>query len=276
MLTPKRALALSIDSGRPLPRVDGLEDLYRLGGGSGVTPRHGEVMMIAGRSGSQKSGFALWYVDSLDLPALYFSADMSPATASARVASLRAGLTTEEVEYIMSPDGNPAQRAELEDLTQGSKIHFSFGNPIRWSQVDRELEAFVELHYSYPEVVVFDNLMDFDGADSEYAEQMAVMQDSTALSREIGAATIVMHHASDKGWDARKDPFKPPSRDQVKGGLSEKPALSLSVSLDPDSLEFRIACLKQRGGPSDPTAKRYATLIAQPQYTRFHNRRWRG
>lgn len=266
MLTPGRALTLNADSGRPLPRIDALEPLYR----AGTTLRHGEVTMVVGRSGSQKSGFALWLVDQLDLPTLYFSADMSPATASGRVASTRAGLPTAEVERIMEAGGE--EREALLGALRDSKIQFAFGNPITWRNVDLQLDAYVEVYDRNPEIIVFDNLMDFDGADSEYAEQMAVMQGSAELSRERDCMVLIMHHATDKNWDAKMAPFKPPSRDQVKGGLSEKPGLSLSVALDPESMEFHIATIKQRWGPSDPTARRFATIICEPSLTRFHRR----
>jgi hypothetical protein len=92
----------------------------------------------------------------------------------------------------------------------------------------------------------------------------------TELARDTGATVIIMHHASDKSWDARSDPWSPPSRDQVKGGLSEKPELSLSVALDPNSLLFNVAVIKQRSGRQDPTAKRWVTLRCEPSLTRFH------
>ena len=78
-----------------------------------------------------------------------------------------------------------------------------------------------------------------------------------------------MHHASDKGWEAKSNPWNPPSRDQIKGGMSEKPELTLSVAINPKSYEFHIAVLKQRMGPSDPTAQSYATIRADPERTRF-------
>lgn len=228
--------------------------------------------MVAGRSGSQKSGFALWLVDEWDLPTLYFSADMSPFTASARLASKRFGLTTESVEKVMH-EGGQIHREMMANLDK-SKVDFSFGSPISWRQVDEELAAYVELWDRYPEVMVFDNLMDFDGAESDYAAQMEVMQGLTELSRETGATVIVMHHASDKSWDARGNPWSPPSRAEIKGGLSEKPELSLAVALDPNSLAFHIAVIKQRMGPQDPTAKRWRTLKCEPELTRFH--KWSG
>lgn len=224
--------------------------------------------MVVGRSGSQKSGFALWLATQLDVPTLYFSADMSPFTASSRIASSMADLTTEEVESVMLADAE--EKAELLEELRKSKISFSFGSPITDRQIDEELDAFVELWDTYPTALVFDNLMDFDCAESDYAAQMSVLQNITALARDTGATTFVMHHASDKSWDARTDPWMPPSRQEVKGGMSEKPELTLSVALEPDTLIYRMATLKQRMGPSDPTGRRFIRLRCEPDKTRFH------
>ncbi|MFF7252470.1 AAA family ATPase [Streptomyces microflavus] len=263
MLTPGRSLALHAESGKELPRVEAFEDLYA----AGVRPRHGEVVMIAGRSGTQKSGFALFWVAQMNLPTLYFSADMSAFTASSRLASMATRDTTEMVEAGMA-EGGKYRQAYIDALST-SNITFSFGSPITWKQIDEEIEAYVELWDAYPQVVCFDNLMDFEGAESDYSEQMAVMQGSTELARDTGATVILLHHASDKAWEAKSSPWNPPSRDQIKGGLSEKPELSLSVALDPTSMAYHVACVKQRMGPCDPTAQRYTTMICEPEYTRF-------
>ncbi|MEV1109912.1 AAA family ATPase [Micromonospora sp. NPDC049751] len=261
MLTPGRSLTLYAEAGRELPRVPAFQPLYD----RGVRPRHGQVIMVAGRSGTQKSGFALFWTAQMRLPTLYFSADMSAFTASSRLASMAVRETTEQVGAGMATDPDKYVKA-LADLP----ITFSFGSPITWQQVDEELEAYVELHDRYPDILVFDNLMDFDGAESDYTEQMAVMSQATELARATDAAVILMHHASDKSWEAKSDPWAPPSRDQVKGGLSEKPELALSVALDPNDLTYRVACIKQRMGPCDPTARSYAVLHAEPDYTSFH------
>ncbi|MFJ3974909.1 AAA family ATPase [Streptomyces sp. NPDC090021] len=263
MLTPARSLAKHAESGKELPRIEAFDALY----GMGCRPRHGEVIMIAGRSGTQKSGLALFWVASMNLPTLYFSADMSAFTASSRLASMQTGDTTEMVEAGMAAGGR--HREEYLAALAHLNITFSFGSPITWKAVDEELEAYVELWDAYPAVMVFDNLMDFDGAESDYTEQMSVMSGLTELARATGATVIVLHHASDKSWEAKSDPWAPPSRDQVKGGLSEKPELSLSVALDPNSHEYRVAVIKQRMGPCDPTARRYASMRCHPEVTRF-------
>ncbi|WP_144721156.1 AAA family ATPase [Cellulosimicrobium sp. TH-20] len=262
MLTAQRALTLSSQSSPELPRVPALGALYQMG----VRPRVGEVIMIAGRSGTQKSGFALWWVLNMGLPTLYFSADMSAYQASVRIACSKLGMTTDQVEAAMS---DPRTRAEYMAILAEVPITFSFGSPISWRSVDLELDAYIELHNAYPQVIVVDNLMDVEGASADYTAQMEAMQNISDLSRSTGATVIVLHHASDKSWEAKSDPWRPPSRDQVKGGMSEKPELSLSVALDPMSYLYRVACLKQRMGPSDPSAQRYATLRADPERTLF-------
>lgn len=262
MLSPGRALILNSDSGRELPKVHGLEALYS----RGCTPRHGEVIMIAGRSGTQKSGFALWWTCQMNLPTLYFSADMSAFTASTRVAAMQTGYTTSAIEKLMHIDGD--ERDKILHSMDHLNVQFAFGK-ITWRGLDAELEAYVELHNRYPEVIVIDNLMDVENASADYQAQMETMDELTTLARNTGATVLILHHASDKSWEAKSDPWAPPSRDQVKGGLSEKPELSLSVALNPKSHEYHIAVIKQRMGPSDPTARSYATIRCEPELTRF-------
>lgn len=222
--------------------------------------------MVAGRSGTQKSGFALWWVKEMNLPTLYLAADMSKFQVSARLASSMLGISVEEVEAWEKLGGERSE--EIADALSPLNILFSFGE-ITWEKVDNELSAWVEHSDEYPKVIVIDNLMDVEDAQADYQAQMEAMQEIKALSQTTGATVIVLHHASDKSWDARTDPWAPPSRDQVKGGLSEKPELSLSVGFNPMSGEFRVAAIKQRMGRSDPTASTSALIKCVPEYTRF-------
>lgn len=262
-LTAGRALNLNSSSGSTMPHIPELHALYS----AGVQFRQGQVIMIVGRSGSQKSGLALWLCKEWDLDTLYFSGDMSAFTASTRLASSYTGLNTDQIEAALREGGEHSKR--VFDALAQSKFTFSFGAPITFRAIDEELDAYVELHDKFPSVIVFDNLMDFEGAESDYAAQMAVMQAATEICRDTGATVIVMHHASDKSWDARTSPWSPPSRDQVKGGMAEKPELTLSVALDPNTLQFNVATIKQRSGPQDPTAKRWVVLRCYPEITQF-------
>ncbi|MFI5840524.1 AAA family ATPase [Catenuloplanes sp. NPDC051500] len=264
MLTASRSLSLNAEAGKELPRVPAMRGLYE----RGVRFRHGQVIMIAGRSGSQKSALAMYLAAQMNEPSLYFSGDMSAFDASSRLASMYTGDVADAVSAAMLRGG--ADRQHYLDALKACKIQFSFGSPITWRAVDEELEAYVELHNRFPTSIFFDNLMDFEGAESDYTEQMAVMQNATELARNTGSTVWLMHHASDKSWEAKTDPWNPPSRQEIKGGLSEKPELSLTVALDPNDLSFRVACVKQRSGPCDPSARSYAILWAEPELCRFH------
>ena len=268
MLSGLRSLTMSIQSAPSLPRIPELEAVYRMG----VKPSQGEFIMVAGRSGSQKSGFAIWLCQKWNLPTLYFSGDMSGYQASVRLACSILGLTTDEVEERLAAGGRRA--AEVSAALAECNVDFSFG-PIRWRNVEAELDAYVEMHNAFPKLLVIDNAMDVEGAESDYQEQMAVMQDLSELSRMTGATLLVLHHATDKSWDAKSDPWRPPSRDQIKGGLAEKPELILTVAIDPTSHDFNVACVKQRMGPSNATGGTYATLAARPAMTRFEKARER-
>lgn len=157
MLTPGRSLSLNIEAGQELPRVPAFEALYQWG----MRPRQGEVVMIAGRSGSGKSALALFWVAQMNLPTLYVSADMSAFTASTRLASMVTGDTTEEIEMAMALGDGDRYFEAMRDM----KIQFSFGSPIVWQSLYDEIDAYVELWDQFPSVVVIDNLMDFDNAE---------------------------------------------------------------------------------------------------------------
>jgi hypothetical protein len=261
-LSPFQSLRKGVNAAEPLPRLPAFRDLYA----EGVTPRQGQVIMIAGRSGTQKSGLALYWVSQMGLPTLYFSADMTPFTAGTRLGAIATGMTSEEVESYMATVGG---RRQVEEAINGMPVSLSYGSPITWERVEAEVNCYVMLHNAFPKVVVFDNLMDFAGGEADYEAQMEAMQDITAFTRITGATTLVLHHASDKTMDAKNDPWRPPSRDQIKNGMAEKPEITLGVALDPIHMEFRVACLKQRDGACDPTGNRFVTLRVDPARTLF-------
>lgn len=269
MLTAARALALNASSAPVLPAVPELSDLFN-NGPYGFQPRVNDLIMIAGQSGSQKSGFALYWVARMGLPTLYLSADMTPFQASVRLACMKLGLPTEAVEGMMqTPDGMARVEGGMEDLN----ITFSFGSPITWRGVDTELDAYVELHNAYPEVIVWDNLMDTEYCENDYTAQMEAMQLIHSLKSEIGSTIIVLHHATDKprdsGRDGGRDPGQPPPRKEIKNGLSEKPEDVLTVATSPNDNRFGVAIVKQRMGFNDPNAQRFIRLQAEPALTRF-------
>lgn len=264
MLRASKALIQNAKSSPKMPHIEALRPLYDLN----VHPRIGQVFMIAGRSGAMKSTFALWLTESWGLDTLYFSADMTAFQASMKLASLR---TQKDLDTIES-DIRKGDGRQYIDALEGTKVQFSFHTPIRWNRVVDEINAWVVAHNRFPQVIVLDNLMDIEGAESDYSEQMFAMQAVSDLSRETGATVLILHHASDKSQDATYRPFRPPSRKEVKGGLSEKPEMSLGIAFNPNTMEFHVSPIKNRLGFQDPTANTFATLGVTPETNTFYDR----
>ncbi len=267
MLTAQQAFRQSAASMPPLPLPPELKALWSFGGGAGVIPRQGQFITISGRSGSQKSGFALFWVRKMGLPALYISGDMTPFEATSRLAGMETGHTQADIEQWWS---DPIEGQVYTAALQDSNISFSFGNPITEDALIGELNAWVEIHNSYPEIVVIDNLMDMEGcAEEDNSALRGAMSYLYGLVMDTGCTVILISHATDKSDRGESLPGMPASRREVKGGIAEKPQIMLSVALDPDTLEFRVAVIKNRNGPQDPSAKTYAILQAYPEVTRF-------
>src|SRR5690606_21080126 len=157
-----------------------------------------------------------WSSDVCSSDLLYFSADMNGFQYSSRLAGIMGGYTTEQCERMMR--GSRTEQEQLLRSVEGLNMISSFETPIRWESISYQLEAYVELHNAYPEVMVFDNLMDFEGGESDYSLQMENLQILDEMKRETGSTIIVLHHATDKGDSAKKDPRMPPPRNEVKGG----------------------------------------------------------
>jgi energy-coupling factor transporter ATP-binding protein EcfA2 len=183
LLTSSRAFARQGFTGKTLPYVPELDDLYKFG----VRLRQGSLIMITGRSGSGKSLLAMRLALWMNLKTLYFSADTSREDASARVAAMITGDTQDEVARARDR-GEGTEK--YEQALEKSPITFSFRNPITWQSVEQYMAAYVELYDAYPELFVFDNLKDIEGAESEYASRDQVkngMSEQPELTLSVGS-----------------------------------------------------------------------------------------
>ena len=269
MLSLQRSFERASQTAAELPRIPQLEPLYR---NQDMHIHKGDLVMIAGRSGSQKSGLAMFITAMLNQPALYISGDMTPWEASTRIISLNTQHTTTQIQHNIDNYGPEYYR---DSIHHGQHITFSFQSPITWTDITMELQAYMEMWNTFPPIIVIDNLMDIQDCESDYQAQQEAMQWITALGRDTGSTIIVTHHATDKtGTDIEH----PPARREIKNGLSEKPQLILGVSFyggedNGNGLtipaEARIAVLKQRTGKSSPDGTRYERLRAYPEYTFF-------
>lgn len=259
MFTAKRSMVLFANDAPELPHLDWLEGLYA----KKVKLRRGELIVITGRSGTQKSALTMAMCIDWNIPTLYFAGDMSPSDVSYRLAENMMNMPREPVEDQLVNHG-PMRDEILAELGK-LNLQFSYGG-ISWPGIDAEIQAYVELYDAYPELIVIDNLMDIEGGETDYASQAENMSELKRLCEAIGCTMIVLHHASE--GDGRAVHECPP-RSSLKNKLSEKPEVILGVALSPGTNEFRIAPLKGRGFPCDPSGNTYARLRAMPEVCRF-------
>lgn len=256
MLTASRALHKAKDA-TPLPRVAALHALHELG----VLPRLGQMLMIVGQPGAGKSTFALWYAFMLNLPTLYFSADMAAHTAITRLGSLTTGMPVNAVSDAIEYGGLEYIQEEL----TSSPIQWCFDSSPSLQDIADELASYVELWDSYPKIIVIDNLMNVEGTSGEdVGGSRFVLQELHRLARETGCAVLVLHHAREEG-----NPLEPSAREKIQGKVAQLPELILTVALDGE--QFKIAPVKNRNGYQDPSAKNYRRLAALPEKATFEN-----
>lgn len=241
----------------PMPHIPELQDVYALG----WTPRQGEVIMVVGQPGAQKSGFAMFLSSRWGLPTLYFCADMGDYVASERDACIRSGLLSTEVREIRKQGGEPLR--QLEDQLAGSNFHFVSNPEPSLDDIDDAIDSFVEMYNAYPPVIVIDNLMDVAPInENEHASTKALVLEFKKLARRTQSVVMVIHHNREEG-----DPTLPSATDKIAGRLSQTAETIVAVALD--QTIFRVAIVKQRQGKADKTGKTYAELIADPPRTAF-------
>ena len=139
MLSLQRSFERASQTAAELSRIPQLEPLYR---NLDMHIHKGDLVMIAGRSGSQKSGLAMFITAMLNQPALYISGDMTPWEASTRIISLNTQHTTAEIQHNIDDYGPEYYR---DSIHHGQHITFSFQSPITWTDITMELQAYLSL-----------------------------------------------------------------------------------------------------------------------------------
>lgn len=258
MLSAARAVAKATETGSPLPELDQLADLYA---DFDFHPGFGELTVIAGEPGTQKSGFALYWVANMGLPTIYFSADSAAHTAVSRTVAC---LTGEKYRDILGALEEESGQAYCEDILSDAKIEFCFDPDPTMETIRDEIFAWVEMYDNYPKVMIVDNLMDVvSDNDNEYAGYKEILLVLKRLARETGAAIFVLHHMS----ESNNASDHPPPRKSLMGKAAQTPENIMSVDLEGD--QFRVSVVKARSGESDKTGRKFVTLVADPARNQF-------
>lgn len=264
MLSLATAFEAEIDTGLPLPEV--WPSLTR----AGIRLRRSQVVMAAGQPNACKSIFATNIVAELkDVPTLYFSCDMDMATAGLRLAAHLSGKTVNEIEEETRDPAVAGYYSGL--LAEADHLWWSFEPQPTPEQLALQLEAFCELFGAPPSLIVVDNLSDISpGGENEWAALRQLMKLFAYWARHTRACVLILHHTAE---GPEYKPEVPQPRRAIQGKLSQKPALILTLAVEGDT--FKVACVKDRHGPHDPSGKTYVSLdidrarmtISEPVWT---------
>jgi hypothetical protein len=254
MLTGARSLRLASRTA-PLPEVPALRQLYA----GGVLPRAGQFIVVFGQPGAGKSTFMQWYANEMDVPCLYFSADMDAQDAISRLGAMRSTWTVDQVSEAIAM----GEIDMLSPMLDNSRIQWCFDSGPTMQDIVDELDAYVELHDAYPRVIIIDNAMNVEGeTEDEQGGLKFVFKELHRLAHETGICVFVLHHAREES-----DPRFPPSRAQMQGKVAQLPEIILGVALD-DNV-YKVAPVKVRSGKSDASGRTFIALTAHPERATF-------
>lgn len=219
----------------------------------GVTPRRGQVTMVAAPPNGGKSLLALWYALNAKVPTLYISADTDEATTLARAAAVLSGRTVSDIEAQLNSDA----AAQVMDITNDADwMAFAYDPTPDMGTIELEVMAAFEA-WGKVDLIIVDNLMNVVGASgNEWGDMRATMSDFHALARVTEAGVWVLHHTT----ESEGDPSRPASRWMIQGKVAQLPEQILTVAAQPEQGKISVACVKNRHGSHDPTGQTNATF----------------
>lgn len=247
--------ASPVQAGEPLPTVFTPFDQHK------IKPRKGATTVVAAQPGAGKSLVVAYWVARMGLPTLYFSADTDETTAMERAAAMVTGDTQDTVRAaVRRGDGGPYVQA----LSSLSNLRWVFESDPTYRDLELETAAFAEAYGGFPEVIVVDNLMNVVAEnDNEWGGMRDHTRAMKRLCRITGAAVFVLHHMSEE-----RNESEPLARAKVQGKVNQIPEMILSLALDGPQL--KVACVKNRWGPADPSGQTYVSIFVDLERVQFY------
>lgn len=234
-----------------------LPDLFPTLANDGVRFRRGQVTMVVGQPNSGKSLLALYYALKAGVPALYISADTDAYTTAIRAAASITGHTIQTVEEAFN-SGNGYEFYQ-EEIASVNNVQFSFDPSPTLDDIDLSIKAYGEAFGEFPHLIIVDNLMNVAAMhNDEWTGMKDIMKAMHHIARQTDSSVFILHHTS----EAEGRPDVPSARKAIQGKVSQLPEMILSVAIDHNSGEFRIACVKNRFSKHDPSGMTYTTLYA--------------
>lgn len=221
--------------------------------------RQSQLCLIAGQPNSGKSLMALVYALKSGVSTLYFSADTDPITQMFRTVAGLTGLAQNQVETYLDQDPHYFDILLAE---KASHIKWVFDPSPDIDTIELEILAYGEVYGMAPTLIVVDNLMNcISVAGEEWSGIRAIMSELHHVARKTGACVLALTHMSEAGT---ADPKYPAPRRAILGKASQLPSMILSIAMDPEYGQFRVAAVKNRFGEHSADATNFATLLIDP------------
>lgn len=262
MLTIAQAATRNKNNAQLLP------DLFPALASNGIRFRRGQVTMIAGQPNSGKSLLALFYAVKSGVPTLYISADTDAYTTAIRAAAVITGSQVNTVEEAFSSGtGYEFYEEELKTLKH---LRFDFDPSPTLDDIQLSIQAYGEAFGEYPQLLIIDNLLNIAALhDNEWTGMRDIAKAMHHVARQTDAAVFMLHHTT----EAEGRPELPPSRKSIQGKISQLPEMILTVAMDHDTSEYRIACVKNRFAKNSASGADYTTLHADASRMTLYNDR---
>lgn len=202
-----------------------------------------------------KTILTLNMVRTMGIPTIYHSSDSDEFTMASRALSMMTGESNDQTElWVMGRQRNAADALKAMD-----HVRWSFHPSPTIEHMQREADAYREVHGEYPHLTVIDILMDVDyegAGEQNYWDLMAVLKE---MAREQETCILVVHHTSESA-----KPGAPPPRAAIMGKANQLPTLILTLWGDGDAGTISVATVKNRFGPQDASAARFFQLDVKP------------
>jgi len=262
MLTIAQAATRNKNNAQLLP------DLFPALASNGIRFRRGQVTMIAGQPNSGKSLLALFYAVKSNVPTLYISADTDAYTTAIRAAAVITGSQVNTVEEAFtSGAGYEFYEDELKTLKH---LRFDFDPSPTLDDIQLSIQAYGEAFGEYPQLLIIDNLLNIAALhDNEWTGMRDIAKAMHHIARETDAAVFMLHHTT----EAEGRPELPPSRKSIQGKISQLPEMILTVAMDHETSEYRIACVKNRFAKNSAAGTDYTVLFADASRMTLYNDR---
>jgi AAA domain len=221
--------------------------------------RQSQLCLIAGQPNSGKSLMALVYALKTGVPTLYFSADTDPITQMFRTVAGLTGISQQQVETYLDADSHYFDPLLAE---KGSHIKWVFDPSPDMDSIELEILAYGEVYGMAPALIVIDNLMNcVSVTGEEWSGIRAIMSELHHVARKTGACVLALTHMSEAGTGS---PTLPAPRRAILGKASQLPSMILSIAMDPEYGQFRVAAVKNRFGEHSADATNYVSLLIDP------------